>query len=188
MTSAIIVAAGKSIRMGPNADKLSFQVNGRAIVAHTWQRFDQAECVDEIIVVIRDGMQSAFAELTPKWQFQKSPFALSRAAPNASDSVWNGPRSVIAGLRNRRDPGCCAPMHQPKPHCWLLSRPPATMAPPLPPSLSTDTIKESSDGRFIERTLDRSRLWAVQTPQTFRVSVYPSRHAGGPPKRPARDR
>ena len=35
----------------------------------------------------------------------------------------------------------------------------------------TDTIKESSDGKLIERTLDRSRLWAVQTPQTFRVEV-----------------
>jgi 2-C-methyl-D-erythritol 4-phosphate cytidylyltransferase len=35
----------------------------------------------------------------------------------------------------------------------------------------TDTIKESCDGKLIERTLDRSRLWAVQTPQTFRVNI-----------------
>jgi 2-C-methyl-D-erythritol 4-phosphate cytidylyltransferase len=35
----------------------------------------------------------------------------------------------------------------------------------------TDTIKESADGRLIERTLDRSKLWSVQTPQTFRVEV-----------------
>jgi 2-C-methyl-D-erythritol 4-phosphate cytidylyltransferase len=35
----------------------------------------------------------------------------------------------------------------------------------------TDTIKESRDGKLIERTLDRSRLWAVQTPQTFRVET-----------------
>ena len=34
-----------------------------------------------------------------------------------------------------------------------------------------DTIKESDDGSVIARTLDRSRLWAVQTPQTFRVEV-----------------
>jgi 2-C-methyl-D-erythritol 4-phosphate cytidylyltransferase len=31
----------------------------------------------------------------------------------------------------------------------------------------TDTIKECADGRVV-RTLDRSRLWAVQTPQVFR--------------------
>jgi 2-C-methyl-D-erythritol 4-phosphate cytidylyltransferase len=35
----------------------------------------------------------------------------------------------------------------------------------------TDTIKESDDGRFVTRTLDRSRLWAVQTPQTFRANI-----------------
>ena len=35
----------------------------------------------------------------------------------------------------------------------------------------TDTVKESADGQFIQRTLDRSRLWSVQTPQTFRVEV-----------------
>ena len=35
----------------------------------------------------------------------------------------------------------------------------------------TDTIKESSDGKLVERTLDRTRLWSVQTPQTFRVEI-----------------
>jgi 2-C-methyl-D-erythritol 4-phosphate cytidylyltransferase len=35
----------------------------------------------------------------------------------------------------------------------------------------TDTIKETDDGTFIARNVDRSRLWAVQTPQTFRVEV-----------------
>jgi len=32
----------------------------------------------------------------------------------------------------------------------------------------SDTIKEVSDGHTVTRTLDRSRLWAVQTPQVFR--------------------
>jgi 2-C-methyl-D-erythritol 4-phosphate cytidylyltransferase len=31
----------------------------------------------------------------------------------------------------------------------------------------TDTVKEC-DGATVVRTLDRSRLWAVQTPQAFR--------------------
>src|SRR6185503_19887361 len=34
-----------------------------------------------------------------------------------------------------------------------------------------DTIKESSDGQRITRHLERSQLWAVQTPQTFRLAV-----------------
>jgi 2-C-methyl-D-erythritol 4-phosphate cytidylyltransferase len=35
----------------------------------------------------------------------------------------------------------------------------------------TDTIKKSRDGRLIERTLDHSQLWAVQTQQTFSVEI-----------------
>jgi 2-C-methyl-D-erythritol 4-phosphate cytidylyltransferase len=32
----------------------------------------------------------------------------------------------------------------------------------------TDTVKEAGSARIVEATLDRSRLWAVQTPQVFR--------------------
>ena len=35
----------------------------------------------------------------------------------------------------------------------------------------TDTIKATDDGQTIARTVDRSNLWSVQTPQTFRVEV-----------------
>lgn len=35
----------------------------------------------------------------------------------------------------------------------------------------TDTIKESDGGMLVAKHIDRSMLWAVQTPQTFRVEV-----------------
>jgi len=35
----------------------------------------------------------------------------------------------------------------------------------------TDTIKEAFPDGTVERTLDRSRLWAVQTPQVFRADA-----------------
>jgi len=35
----------------------------------------------------------------------------------------------------------------------------------------TDTIKQASDGGQVERTFDRSGLWAVQTPQAFRAEA-----------------
>ena len=40
----------------------------------------------------------------------------------------------------------------------------------------TDTIKESTDGFTILKTLPRSRLWAVQTPQAFRRELLLSAH------------
>jgi 2-C-methyl-D-erythritol 4-phosphate cytidylyltransferase len=35
----------------------------------------------------------------------------------------------------------------------------------------TDTIKEADDGGRVIRTLDRSHLWSIQTPQAFRADV-----------------
>jgi 2-C-methyl-D-erythritol 4-phosphate cytidylyltransferase len=35
----------------------------------------------------------------------------------------------------------------------------------------TDTIKEADAERRVTRTLDRSHLWAIQTPQAFRAAV-----------------
>ena len=49
MNSAILVAAGKGTRMG--ADKLFLELAGRPVIAHTWQRFNDSQCIGEIIVV-----------------------------------------------------------------------------------------------------------------------------------------
>jgi len=89
MTSAIIVAAGRGIRMGANVDKLWLEVAGRPVIAHTWQRFNDAPCIGEIILVVRDGMQSEFTELAARFHFQK-PFRLAVGGAERQDSVCNG--------------------------------------------------------------------------------------------------
>ena len=42
MISAIIVAAGKGTRMGPQVDKLFLELDGCPIVAHTWRQIGRA--------------------------------------------------------------------------------------------------------------------------------------------------
>ena len=169
MTSAIIVAAGLGTRMGPQVDKLFLELNGCSIVMHTWQRFDEAGCIDEILMVVRDGMQAAFMTLAQKYKFQK-PFRVVVGGKERQDSVWNGlealsPGAEIVAIQDAARP-CTSPA--------LIA---ATVAAAREIGAAvaaqhvTDTIKESRDGKLIERTLDRTRLWAVQTPQTFRVGI-----------------
>src|SRR3954466_4303226 len=95
MISAIIVAAGQGTRMGPNVDKVFLEANGCPVVAHTWRRFDSALQVDEIILVVRDGMQSAFKDLSRTFKFQK-PFRLVAGGKERQDSVWNGLSALSA--------------------------------------------------------------------------------------------
>ena len=71
MVTAIIVAAGKGTRMGPDRDKLFLEVAGQPVIAHTWRRFDRARMIDNIVVVVREGMQSAFEELASHLELTK---------------------------------------------------------------------------------------------------------------------
>ena len=144
MNSAIIVAAGKGTRMGPDVDKLFLEVAGRPVVAHTWARFDHAACIDEIVLVVRDTMQPAFAELVAQLHLKK-PYRLAiqdGARPCTTEKL------IADTIQTAQETGAAVAGQR-----------------------VTDTIKESDDGMLIARTLDRSRLWTVQTPQCFRVEV-----------------
>lgn len=84
MVSAVIVAAGKGTRMGPNVDKLFLELNGCPVVAHTWRRFDSAPCIDDLVLVVRDGLQPAFEEMAEKFHFKK-PFRLVAGGKERQD-------------------------------------------------------------------------------------------------------
>lgn len=169
MTSAIIVAAGRGTRMGPNIDKLFLKVCGAPVLAHTWERFDESECIDEIILVVRDGLQSAFEELAATIELEK-PYRFAVGGKERQDSVWNGlqalsPAAEIVAIQDAARP------------CTSLELIEATVdaarstGAAVAAQRVTDTIKQSDDGQVVSRHLDRSRLWAVQTPQTFQVKV-----------------
>ena len=66
MITALIVAAGRGTRMGPNIDKLFLEVGGRPVIAHAWARFDSAPGIDQIVLVVRAGMEPAFQEMAAK--------------------------------------------------------------------------------------------------------------------------
>ncbi|HWC61496.1 MAG TPA: 2-C-methyl-D-erythritol 4-phosphate cytidylyltransferase [Verrucomicrobiae bacterium] len=167
--TVVIVAAGKGTRMGPNVDKVFLEIAGKPVVAHTWQRFANANCIDEIILVVRDGMQSAFQELADKFSLKK-PFRLVSGGKERQDSVWNGLEAVSPGTEIVAIQDAARP-------CTSEALIEATIAAARETGAAvaaqaiTDTIKESADGKIIERTMDRSRLWSVQTPQTFRLQV-----------------
>jgi len=169
MISAIIVAAGKGTRMGANVDKLWLEVAGRPVIAHTWKKWNDAAGVDEIILVVRDGMQPHFAELAQQYQFHK-PYRLVPGGAERQDSVWNGlaalsPSAEIVAIQDAARPCTSAELIADTLQAARETGA-AVAAQPV-----ADTIKETADGKIISRTVDRSKLWAVQTPQTFRVAV-----------------
>jgi 2-C-methyl-D-erythritol 4-phosphate cytidylyltransferase len=167
MNSAILVAAGKGTRMG--ADKLFLELAGRTVIAHTWKKFEDAKCIDEIVLVVGEGRQKEFEAVAATFHYRKS-FRIVAGGAERQDSVWNGlealsPKAGIVAIHDAARP------------CVTEALIAATLAAAektgaaVAAQAITDTIKESGDGQTILRTLDRSKLWSVQTPQTFRVEI-----------------
>jgi len=155
--------------MGRDTDKLFLTVAGRPLVAQTWGRFDAVSCIDDIVIVVRDGRQDEFNALAALYHFAK-PFRLVVGGKERQDSVWNGleqlPKSTdIVAIQDAARPCTDVALIQATIDA-AREHGAAGAAQPV-----TDTIKLSEDGKVIARHLDRSVLWAVQTPQTFRVEV-----------------
>ena len=121
------------------------------------------------MLVVREGMQAAFTDWQNSTDSARS-LRLVAGGKERQDSVWNGlaalsPGAEIVAIQDAARP------------CTSQALIAATVAAARETGAAvaaqavTDTIKESRDGNLIERTLDRSRLWAVQTPQTFRVEI-----------------
>ena len=169
MTSAIIVAAGRGTRMGPNVDKLFVEVAGRPVVAHTWLRFDACSEIDEIIVVVRGGLENAFKDIAATLPLRKPWHAVAGGAER-QDSVWNGVQAVasqteLVAIQDGARPCTTNQVI----HDTLAAARQTGAA--VAAQRVTDTIKESKDGALITRNIDRSHLWSVQTPQSFRLDV-----------------
>ncbi len=169
MTSAIIVAAGQGTRMGAGVDKLFLTVAGRPVVAHTWSLYDSAPFIDEVILVVRPERRMQFEELGARLGFRKT-FRFAPGGQERQDSVWNGlaalnTKAQLVAIHDGARP--CTPLE-------LVERTverARTSGAAVAARRVTDTVKESEDGDRILRTLDRARLWTVQTPQAFLVET-----------------
>ena len=169
MNSVVIVAAGKGTRFGPERDKLFIEVNSLPVVAHTWRRFDLHPEVDEIILVIRPELREAFQEIASKLRVAKT-YRFAGGGAERQDSVWKGLEAVSSGCELVAIHDAARPCVTPRviTDCFSAAR---TFGAAVAAQAVTDTIKESQDGTTVAKHLDRSRLWSVQTPQTFQYAV-----------------
>ena len=167
MVSAVIVAAGSGTRMG--ADKLFLEVAGLPVVGHTWRRFDRHPEIDEVVLVIRKESRADFEALAEQIAPTK-PHRFVEGGQERQDSVSNGLAAVNADCE------------------WVAIQDgarPCTPAAAITDTLAAareigaavtagkviDTLKEADGAGRIARNVNRTHLWAVQTPQIFALEI-----------------
>jgi len=149
-------------------DKVFAQLGGKPALSYVLDAFEKCEPVSQIIVVVSEDNLAKCRQLIAKGKHAK-PVEVCVGGKRRQDSVaaglarldkcdWvvihDGARPLVTkelierGLEAAKETGAAA------------------AAVPV-----TDTIKVADDDRIVRQTPPRQNLWAVQTPQVFRVDL-----------------
>jgi 2-C-methyl-D-erythritol 4-phosphate cytidylyltransferase len=150
---ALVVAAGRGERLGTPVPKAFVNLAGRPMVQWSVTALQAVAAVTEIVVALPPGVAAPAGTIGVPGGSQRSHSVRAALAAAAHDDVV----IVHDAARPLVTPALVSACLD-----ALADADAAIAATPV-----TDTIKECEDGRVVH-TLDRGRLWAVQTPQVFR--------------------
>jgi 2-C-methyl-D-erythritol 4-phosphate cytidylyltransferase len=159
--AAILLAAGSGKRMqGVVDDKILAPLGDKPIFAFSAAAFIESGVADLYAIVCRDQRQ--LAELSA---FAPTPSVFVRGGKERQDSVLNALQALPDSVEYVFIHDCARPFVRAEQLVALLKIVRRENAAALAHRV-TDTIKQhSDDGRL--KSLDRSRLWAMETPQVF---------------------
>ncbi|MCU0792294.1 MAG: 2-C-methyl-D-erythritol 4-phosphate cytidylyltransferase [Opitutaceae bacterium] len=160
-TAAILLAAGSGRRMhGAVADKILAPLADRPVFAHSAAAFLESGVADYYIIVARDQAQSiALSAYAP------TPAQFVIGGKERQDSVQNALAALPADIAYVFIHDCARPLVRPEQLVALHKIVRKENAVVLAHRV-VDTIKQHSDTGHL-KSLDRDRLWAMETPQVF---------------------
>ena len=166
LCSAVIVAAGSSSRMG--FDKVVAEVGGVPVLVRSIEAFQQAPSIFEIVVVTREDLVPEAARLCQQFQLTKVTKVIrggeSRTQSARLGTLEAGRDTPLIAIHDGARPFVTVEVIEAAVAQAIKN---GAAAPAIPVK---DTIKVSADG-IVEQTLDRAKLYAVQTPQVFDASL-----------------
>ena len=170
MNYGVIVAAGKSDRMGPTVDKVFLSLGTRPVLAYSLMAYERCAAIDGVVLVVRRDHVEAARAMAALYGCHKVRRVIAGGARRQL--------SVMAGLEVlEREEVEVVSVHDGARPCVTAELIAETVASArrhgsgVAARPITDTVKQVDRGQVVTRTVDRSKLWAVQTPQSFRLDV-----------------
>ena len=166
--AALVAAAGSSSRMG-GVNKLLEPLDGVPVLARTLMALQQVQQIDEIVVATREEDLMEISGLCRTYGITKCTKVI-RGGETRAHSVLLAAMEASPDVKLLAVQDGARPLVTPE----LIERVIdaakrcGAAAPAIPVK---DTIKAVRDGGAVERTVDRSSLRAVQTPQVFDASL-----------------
>jgi len=169
MNTAILVAAGKSERMGSNTDKAFLNLGSKPVVAWSLLAFEECTTIDQIILVVRKDQILAAKSVAQMFGISKIR-AIVAGGARRQDSVQNGMKAMDPDTRVVVVHDGARPCVTPELISEVIKCAKRNGC-GVAASRVWDTIKYVERGTTVDHTVDRTKLWAVQTPQAFNVEL-----------------
>jgi 2-C-methyl-D-erythritol 4-phosphate cytidylyltransferase len=164
---AILVAAGRGERMGRERPKAFLELDGQPLLLRAARAFEAAPSVTAIVAVVPEAeLETAQALLAPLRKL----VAVVPGGARRQDSVLEGMKAAPDGFS-----GVVLVHDAARPFVDValverVTREAAEHGAALPVVPIVDTVKRVREGA-VTGTLDRSELFAAQTPQGFRFGL-----------------
>ena len=163
----LLLAGGSGSRMKADRPKQFLELRGKPVLQYTLELLLGMASTAHLVLVIADEYRD-MDFLQPSVADGRLIFADPGA--ERQDSVRSGLAAVPADCTLVAVHDAARPLVTPEVItnclCDAAEHGAAVLAVPMKP-----TVKESADGQFVARTLDRSKLWDVQTPQVIRPEI-----------------
>lgn len=171
-TGAVIVGAGSGKRMGTNRNKIWLPLNGKPVLAHTVERFVRHPDIHEVVLVVSER---DYAEAEAYVKKLPAQVTLAIGGKERQDSVRAGLAALSEQCTDVLVHDAARPFVTESQIAALVKevrkQSAVIMAVPV-----KDTIKIVDSSGTVESTPARESLWAVQTPQAFRLSLLREAH------------
>ncbi|MCM3146130.1 MULTISPECIES: 2-C-methyl-D-erythritol 4-phosphate cytidylyltransferase [Brevibacillus] len=171
-TGVVIVAAGSGKRMGGQRNKLWLPLAGEPILAHTVRLFATHPDIDEVVLVVSEADH---AEVMAWISAEKLAVVVTLGGAERQDSVRNGLASLSANCDYVLVHDAARPFVTRKQISDMIKQVQQDQATIMAVPVK-DTIKVVGANGLVESTPARESLWAIQTPQAFRMSLLREAH------------
>jgi 2-C-methyl-D-erythritol 4-phosphate cytidylyltransferase len=170
----VIPAGGTGKRFGSSLPKQFLRLGNSSILQRTVSIFESLRSVQEIVVVAPPGYLRKTVGLFPRSVHQKVT-AVVKGGKTRQKSVWNGLQALQSDPEIVLVHDAVRPLVARKYVQQIIRQAERYGAAVLGVRVK-DTIKVAGRRGMYAETLDRRKLWAVQTPQGFRYALLVKAH------------
>jgi 2-C-methyl-D-erythritol 4-phosphate cytidylyltransferase len=175
MNTAIILAAGKGLRMKAEINKQYLLLRGEPILLHTLRAFLKSPLIDEIILVInRDDENICKADILQKYDLTKA-IKVVYGGDERQKSVYNGLTAMDKNTEIVLIHDGARPMVTEEiiGRCIDGAEEFGAVSSGVPVK---DTVKVLKKDRLVDYTPKRLDVWITQTPQAFKKEIIMKAH------------